>query len=346
MVFSSSVFLFGFLPAVLAVYYLSPRRARNFVLLFFSLFFFYAWDMPKYALLMVATTAFGYATGLAIGALRKNNKEKYTKAVLVASVIVNLGALGFFKYTDFLIGTVNGIFGTAVPLLGLALPIGISFYTFQTMSYTIDVYRNDCKVQRSFVDFAAYVTMFPQLIAGPIVRYETVEKQLDFRRESFESFGYGAQRFVLGLAKKVLLANSVGALYSELAAYEDTGLTPEEIDMDHEAAEQLRHLCRDCDLDRLEELVKADKEGRTVVLPCKVGGTLWVTGRDNVPREMELEAPDIRTVCTDEDNLCMATCNRKPDGFCAYRLRNDGADIGKTVFLTREEAEKALREME
>lgn len=190
------------------------------MLLFFSLFFFYAWDMPKYAVLMVATTVFGYATGLAIGALRKNNKEKYTKAVLVASVIVNLGALGFFKYTDFLISTVNGIFGTAVPLLGLALPIGISFYTFQTMSYTIDVYRNDCKVQRSFVDFAAYVTMFPQLIAGPIVRYETVEKQLDFRRESFESFGYGAQRFVLGLAKKVLLANSVGALYSELAAVE------------------------------------------------------------------------------------------------------------------------------
>ena len=131
-----------------------------------------------------------------------------------------------------------------------------------------------------------------------------------------------------------------------LREYLDTELTPEEIDMDHEAAEQLRHLCRDCDLDRLEELVKADKEGRTVVLPCKVGGTLWVTGRDNVPREMELEAPDIRTVCTDEDNLCMSTCNRKPDGFCAYRLRNDGADIGKTVFLTREEAEKALREME
>ena len=103
---------------------------------------------------------------------------------------------------------------------------------------------------------------------------------------------------------------------------------------------QLRHLCRNCDLDRLEKLTEADKDGRLVVLPCKVGDTLWVTGRDNVPREMELEAPDIRTVCTDEDNLCMSTCNRKPDGFCAYRLRNDGADIGKTVFLTREEAEK------
>ena len=132
------------------------------------------------------------------------------------------------------------------------------------------------------------------------------------------------------------------AAWSRLAAYEDTRLEPEEIDMDHEAAEQLRRLCRNCDIDRLEELAEADKNGRLVVLPCKAGDTLWVTGRDNVPREMELEAPDIRVVCTDEDNLCMSTCNRKPDGFCAYRLRNDGADIGKTVFLTREEAEKAL----
>ena len=130
-----------------------------------------------------------------------------------------------------------------------------------------------------------------------------------------------------------------------LREYLDTELTPEEIDMDHEAAEQLRHLCRNYDLDRLEKLAEADRDGRVVVLPCKVGGTLWVTGRDNVPREMELKVPDIRTACTDEDNLCMSTCSRKPDGFCAYRLRNDGADIGKTVFLTREEAEKALEAM-
>lgn len=130
-----------------------------------------------------------------------------------------------------------------------------------------------------------------------------------------------------------------------LREYLDTGLTPEEIDMDHEAAEQIRHLCQNCDLDRLEKLAEADRDGRLVVLPCKPGDTVWVTGRDNVPREMELEAPDIRAVCTDEDNLCMSTCNRKPDGFCAYRLRNDGADIGKTVFLTREEAEKALEAM-
>ena len=137
----------------------------------------------------------------------------------------------------------------------------------------------------------------------------------------------------------------ISVLQDRLAAYEDTELEPEEIDMDHEAAEQLRQLCQGCDLDRLEKLAEADRAGRLVVLPCKVGGTLWVTGRDNVPREMKLEAPDIRAVCTDEDNLCMSTCNRKPDGFCAYRLRNDGADIGKTVFLTREEAEKALEAM-
>lgn len=134
----------------------------------------------------------------------------------------------------------------------------------------------------------------------------------------------------------------ISVLQDRLAAYEETWLTPEEIDMDHEAAEQLRHLCRDFDLDRLEKLAEADRDGRLVVLPCKVGNLLWVTGRDNVPREMELKAPDIRTVCTDEDNLCMSTCNRKPDGFCAYRLRNDGADIGKTVFLTHEEAKAAL----
>ena len=130
-----------------------------------------------------------------------------------------------------------------------------------------------------------------------------------------------------------------------LREYLDTGLTPEEIDMDHEAAEQIRHLCQNCDLDRLEKLAEADRDGRLVVLPCKPGDTVWVTGRDNVPREMELEAPDIRAVCTDEDNLCMSACNRKPDGFCAYRLRNDGADIGKTVFLTREEAKAALEAM-
>ena len=131
-----------------------------------------------------------------------------------------------------------------------------------------------------------------------------------------------------------------------LAAYEETGLTPEEVSSLVKDWSDLCTIVGECGgLDRVRALAKADRAGRLVVLPCKVGDTLWVTGRDNVPREMELEAPDIRAVCTDEDNLCMSTCNRKPDGFCAYRLRNDGADIGKTVFLTREEAEKALEAM-
>lgn len=140
----------------------------------------------------------------------------------------------------------------------------------------------------------------------------------------------------------------VSAAY-RLAAYEDTGLEPEEVERSKLEIEAgcVKAIARTygIDINRLRELAEADRDGRLVVLPCKPGDTVWVTGRDNVPREMELEAPDIRAVCTDEDNLCMSTCNRKPDGFCAYRLRNDGADIGKTVFLTREEAEAALGAM-
>ena len=133
-----------------------------------------------------------------------------------------------------------------------------------------------------------------------------------------------------------------------LAAYEDTGLTPEEIKapFTEDTMINLAAQALGVEPSRLRELAEADKDGRVVVLPCKVGEKLWVIGQDNVPREMELEAPDIRTVCTDEDNLCMSTCNRKPDGYCAYRLRNDGTSIGKNVFLTREEAEKALEERE
>lgn len=137
-----------------------------------------------------------------------------------------------------------------------------------------------------------------------------------------------------------------GQWVDRLAAYEDTGLEPEEVTALQKDWSDLCTVIGECGgIDRLRELAEADKDGRVVVLPCKVGEKLWVIGRDNVPREMALEAPDIRTVCTDEDNLCMATCNRKPDGYCAYRLRNDGTSIGKTVFLTREEAEKALEAM-
>ena len=143
-----------------------------------------------------------------------------------------------------------------------------------------------------------------------------------------------------------MLRQIIRQLYSALAAYEGTGLAPESVEalklsMMGKTIAEIKEF-NGLPVDRLRELAEADKEGRLVVLPCKVGDTVWVTGRDNVPREMRLTSPDIRTVCTDEDNLCMATCSRKPDGFCAYRLRNDGTDIGKTVFLTREEAEKVL----
>ncbi len=148
------------------------------------------------------------------------------------------------------------------------------------------------------------------------------------------------------LALLYTAAWSYAELRGRLMQYEDTGKTPVEVSTLVKDWNDLCTIVRECGgISRVRVLAKADKDGRLVVLPCKVGGTLWVTGRDNVPREMELEAPDIRAVCTDEDNLCMSTCNRKPDGFCAYRLRNDGADIGKTVFLTREEAEAALEAM-
>lgn len=148
------------------------------------------------------------------------------------------------------------------------------------------------------------------------------------------------------LALLYTAAWSYAELRGRLMQYEDTGKTPVEVSTLVKDWNDLCTIVRECGgISRVRVLAEADKDGRLVVLPCKVGGTLWVTGRDNVPREMELEAPDIRAVCTDEDNLCMSTCNRKPDGFCAYRLRNDGADIGKTVFLTREKAEKALEAM-
>ena len=157
---------------------------------------------------------------------------------------------------------------------------------------------------------------------------------------------------VLNSVSKAALRQIIRQLYSALAAYEDRGCAPEEVLPKDKADEIALKLMRLADLEsicsytRLRELAEADKDGRVVMLPCKVGEKLWVIGRDNVPREMELEPPDIRTVCTDEDNLCMSTCNRRPDGYCAYRLRNDGTSIGKTVFLTREEAEKALEAME
>ena len=168
MVFSSVLFLFRFLPIFMICYYVAPRGMKNLILLFGSLFF-YAWGEPVYVLLMLFSIAVDYFNGRMIERFRGTPKARL---FLLSSVVINLFVLGFFKYADFLIGTVNTVFGAHIPLLNLPLPIGISFYTFQTMSYTIDVYRGEAKVQKNLLDFSVFVTMFPQLIAGPIVRYK------------------------------------------------------------------------------------------------------------------------------------------------------------------------------
>ena len=220
MVFSSTTFLLAFLPLVAILYYICPRRLRNALLLVFSLLF-YGWGEPKYILIMLFSTVFDYCNGLGIGRCRAKGNEKGAKAVLVLSVVGNLAILGFFKYTDFAIVNVNGLLGSAIPTLGLLLPIGISFYTFQTMSYTIDVYRKLVPPQRNIIDFGAYVTLFPQLIAGPIVQYKTVAYDLEHRRENLSEASEGLQRLVIGLGKKVLIANQMGAIWEDIAAMSD-----------------------------------------------------------------------------------------------------------------------------
>lgn len=220
MVFSSLLFLFRFLPLFLAAYFMTPRRFRNTVL-FVGSMIFYGWGEPVYILLLLFSIVVDYIHGLAIGKLVKLGKRKTARWVVASSAVINLSLLGFFKYTDFLLGAVNRVAGTEVPLLHLALPIGISFYTFQTMSYTIDVYRGKAKVQRNIINFGAYVSMFPQLIAGPVVRYSTIAGELDERRESYCQFGEGIWYFVAGLGKKVLLANAMGSLWNEISGIPD-----------------------------------------------------------------------------------------------------------------------------
>lgn len=217
MVFSSLPFLFRFLPLVLAVYFVVPRRFRNLVLFIFSLIF-YAWGEPRYLVLIMASTVVDYTVGRVIDLSRMSGKERKAKRALICSVIVNLLLLGIFKYLDFLIGILNFLPFVDLPATELSLPIGISFYTFQTMSYSIDVYRGEAKVQKNFISFGAFVSMFPQLIAGPVVRYKTIAKELDERKESADDFAEGIRRFVIGLAKKVLIANQVGAIFSEISA--------------------------------------------------------------------------------------------------------------------------------
>lgn len=212
MVFSSLLFLFRFLPIILCVYFVVPKRFRNAILFLFSLIF-YAWGEPIYVVLMLFSTVVDYTHGMLVEKFKNKGQIKRAKMAVASSMTINLLLLGFFKYSDFIIQNINQLFKISIPLLNLALPIGISFYTFQTMSYTIDVYRGEAKVQKNIISFGAYVALFPQLIAGPIVQYKTIDTQLNKRKESFDQFSYGVMRFLSGLGKKVLLANNIGLLW-------------------------------------------------------------------------------------------------------------------------------------
>ncbi len=215
MVFSSTIFLCVYLPLVLLGYYICPKKGRNLFLLIVSLVF-YAWGEPKYVFLMIFSILVNYIFGRLMD--KNRGRQKRMKLLLVLSVVIDLGLLSVFKYTDFVITNINAIFGANFDLLNIALPIGISFYTFQAMSYTIDVYRDDVRVQKNLIDFGMYITMFPQLIAGPIVRYADVQDQLADRSVTTVDFSEGVMRFVVGLGKKVLLANQMGAVWSDIYA--------------------------------------------------------------------------------------------------------------------------------
>ena len=223
MVFSSLTFLFAYLVVTMAVYFAAPLRWRNLVLLLVSLFF-YGWGEPIYILIMFLSIFIDYTHGLLVDKYRHDDRK--ARWFVGQSVVFNLLLLGFFKYYDFIVLNLSLIPGIDIKPLGIPLPIGISFFTFQTMSYTIDVYRNDAPAQRDIVNFGAFVTMFPQLIAGPIVKYKTIAEDLNHRVHTTENFALGVRRFCVGFAKKVLLANSVGALWdASLAAQGDGTLT-------------------------------------------------------------------------------------------------------------------------
>ena len=222
MLFSSIVFLFTFLPAVMILYYLLPVRFRNVILLLASLVF-YAWGEPVYLFLMLLSILFNYFSGLDIA--RNLQDKRAAKRSLVFNLIINLAVLGFFKYEGFVLDTLNGILPVHISYHALPLPIGISFYTFQILSYIIDVYRGNVKVQTNLPNFALYVTMFPQLIAGPIVQYADVDEQLASREVSWTKFGEGSMYFIRGLAKKVLLANTSGMIFTEVSGLAKGNIT-------------------------------------------------------------------------------------------------------------------------
>lgn len=210
MVFSSITFLYIFLPIVLILFFITPNKYKNYILLLGSLFFYFCGE-PKYIVLFIASIIMNYIHGILIEKYHGTNTEKY---IFISSMIINLTLLGIFKYSSFLVNNISHIFNIDIKFMKIALPIGISFYTFQAMSYVIDVYRGEVKAQKNILNLALYISLFPQLIAGPIVRYSTVNEELESRSYSFEDFAYGVRRFVIGLAKKVLIANSLGKLWN------------------------------------------------------------------------------------------------------------------------------------
>lgn len=206
MIFSSITFLFYFLPIVLAIYYIVPKKLKNIVLLSSSLIFYF-WGEPKYVLLIFFSIFLAYVFGLLI-----DKYKKYSKMFLILSVSISIGILIYFKYTNFIIKNINLWLKNKIDFIYVALPIGISFYTFQMISYLVDVYRGQAKVQKNFLKLATYISLFPQLIAGPIVRYTTIEAQLENRIHTLEKFSNGVKRFIIGLGKKVLIANVIGEI--------------------------------------------------------------------------------------------------------------------------------------
>lgn len=222
MIFSSIIFLCIFMPIVFIAYYLSPARTRNLLLLLASLVF-YAWGEPVYILVMVFSIIINYIAGRLVSMYKERLMPVKAKVVFITAVIINICILFFFKYTDFFIQIINNTGITKIPLIDIALPIGISFYTFQTISYIADVYMGTTKVQKNLVNFAMYVSMFPQLIAGPVVRYGQVEKEIYQRELSSENTALGIQKFITGLGKKVIFANQAGALWEEISAVTASG---------------------------------------------------------------------------------------------------------------------------
>lgn len=213
MVFSSLTFLFVFLPIVLLIYYISPRPLKNFVILLFSLIF-YAWGEPKFIFLIILSILINYIGALQI--VKNSSDTEKRKFIFITLLLIDISILFFFKYYGFIISSIGSLFGIDLVIRDIPLPLGISFYTFQQISYIIDVYTKKTKVQKNLINFAAYITMFPQLIAGPIVKYNDLESQLKNRNENLTQFSSGVHRFIIGLGKKVLLANSIGAIWSEI----------------------------------------------------------------------------------------------------------------------------------